>query len=403
MPRTNALQDKVAVVGVGATRYGRDLKRTRISLGLEAAAAAITDAGLTKADIDGICGSGAGVGAHGLHDANFLALQEGLGIDRVTFAVDAPNGNGLLMAVHAIVSGACDTILLVRTAKRSIGNSTSAASDPMRVRDSQLGGGGYRVIGDLAQRWAHSAEPYAAWAGRYMYDYGVPRDVFGLIAVNNRSNAVRNEAALLRQPITMEDYLMSRVIRSPFGMLDLDFPVDAGEALVITRADRAHCQDKPPVLIHAAVMGQTASGAESYENGRDWQSMAPWVAMTALWERSAITLTDIDLFFPYDACTAMAVMFVEAAGYCGPGEAWSFLTSSWSSEQNRLLLNGRTVVCPNGGSLSHGRMGGFNSLTESVMQLRGEAGSRQVPDARTSLVGIGSFYHDPTAFIFQTS
>src|SRR5258705_8781053 len=103
MTPRNPVKDKIAIVGIGATDYARDMKRTPLALGLEAARKAIVDAGLDKTDIDGICGTGGGMGT-----ANFLAVQEGLGIPSVTWCKNAGLGAPLVHAMHAIFAGACD-------------------------------------------------------------------------------------------------------------------------------------------------------------------------------------------------------------------------------------------------------------------------------------------------------
>ena len=305
-------------------------------------------------------------------------------------------------AAHAIFAGACDVALLVQAFNRSAGWSSSAQQDVLRVRATEFTGGAHGY-GGFAQRWIHQGEPYGAWGGRYLHEFGAPREVFGLVAINNRTNAVSNEAAVLRTPITMDDYLDARPIYPPLGLLDCDLPVDCAEAIVVTTTERARDLPHPPVLVHAATFGQSEHGLEYYENGRSWREVAPWIAMRELWRKSELTLDDVDLFFPYDGFTPLAVCFTEAAGFCGAGEAWDLFRSSWVEDEQRLRLNGRTLVSTNGGSLSHGRAGGFNYLTEAVRQLRGEAGARQAPEAKTALVGIGSFYHDPTATLLRSA
>ena len=110
----------------------------------------------------------------------------------------------------------------------------------------------------------------------------------------------------------------------------------------------------------------------------------------------------MDLFFPYDGYSVNAVNVTEAAGWCGPGEAWDLFRTSTAEDGKRLKLNGRTWVSTNGGSLSQGRAGGFNYFTESVIQLRGHAGERQVPGASTSPARRRQLYHDPVAAVLRT-
>jgi acetyl-CoA acetyltransferase len=395
----NPLRDKVAVVGIGSTPYGRDLRRSHLSLGLEAAVRAIEDAGIDRQEIDGICGSGMTPLAMG--GAGFLSLQGALGIERTTWVKNGWLGSAFVYAAEAVFSGLCDVALVVQTYQRDPGMSRSAASDPFRQATMKFGDvGGDIGGGDFAKRWLHSGEPYAAWMRRYMHDYGANKDAFALMAVNNRSHGSRNPAAVMQQPITLDDYHSARMIWDPMQMLDMDVPVDCGEAVILTTPERARDLDVKPVYIHAMSLGGTRVG-EFYENSLDWTETAHWVALDGLWARSDLTLPDIDIFFPYDGYTADAINIVEAAGYCGPGEAGDLFRSSWDAEMNILRLNGRTQVMTHGGGLSQGRAGGANFYAEAVRQLRGTEGARQIDGAKTALISIGSFFHDPSAVILR--
>ncbi|MCR2764367.1 hypothetical protein NQ152_12720 [Microbacterium sp. zg.B48] len=392
----NPIRNQVAVVGVGSTRYARDAKKTHLGLGLEAATAAIQDAGIDRSQIDGICGSGRDTFAVG--EATYLALQGALGIEKTTWVLNGWLGSCFVYAAQAVATGLCDTVLIVQSYRRGAEMSQSAANDPYRRRAAVLTGAGTWRNTDIAQRWHHSGEPYAGWVGRYMHDYGASKEVFGRIAVNNRSHAVKHPNAIMRTPITLDDYYQSREIWAPMQMLDMDVPVDVGEALVLTTAERAKDLPNNPVYIDAMSLGGTRVG-EFYENGLSWTELTPWPAMEGLWDRTDLTVDEMDLFFPYDGYTVGAVSFTEAAGFCGPGEAEDLFRSSWDAENDILRLGGRTLVTTNGGNLSQGRSGGFNYYAEAVRQLRGTCGDRQVPGAQTALLGVGSFYHDPAAVL----
>lgn len=397
----NPIKDAVAVVGVGSTAYGRDLKRSELSLGLEAAVAAVEDAGIDRHEIDGICGTGMTPLAQG--GAGFLTLQGALGIDRVTWVKNGWLGSCLVYAAEAVFSGLCDTALIVQAYTRGLTMSRSAGNDPFRMRVAELEGQshGAHGVSDLARRWLHSGEPYAAWMGRYMHDYGADKTVFGRIAVNNRSHACNNPRAAMRTPITMDDYLGSRTIWEPMQLLDMDLPVDCGEAMIITTAERARDLLRRPVYIHAMSLGGSRIG-EFYENTLGWTENSSWKSLEGLWERSDLRVEDMDLFFPYDGYTINAVALTEAAGFCKPGEASDLFESSWDDERNVLRLLGRTYVSTNGGSLSQGRAGGFNYYTEAVRQLRGTEGDRQIPDAKNALLCAGSsFFHDPASVVLH--
>ena len=396
----NPLKNQLAVVGLGSTAYGRDLGRSHLSLGLEAAVSAIRDAGLGKQDIDGICGSG--MTPLAMNGAGFLSLQGALGIERITWGLNSWLGSAFVHAGAAVQAGLCDSVLVVQTYLREPGMSRSAAADPYRAAVQKFADvGGDTGSRDLAKRWLHSGEPYAAWMGRYMHDFGVNKDAFALMAVNNRSHGARNPAAVMRNPITIDDYHSARMIWEPMQILDMDVPVDCAEAHVITTAERARDLPHKPVLIHAMSLGGTRCG-EYYENTLPWTENALWVAAKAMWDRSDLTRDDLDLFFPYDGYTLDAIAIVEASGFCKPGEAGALLRDSWDDTAQILRLNGRTLVTTNGGGLAHGRAGGSNLYSEAVRQLRGGEGARQVPGAQSALIGIGSFYHDPSSVLLTT-
>jgi acetyl-CoA acetyltransferase len=396
----NPYRDQVAVVGVGSTPYGRDLGRSHLSLGLEAAIRAIEDAGLSKCDIDGICGSGMTPLAQG--GAGFLSLQGALGIERCTWALNSWLGSAFVYAAQAVATGLCDTVLVVQTYLREPGMSRSASADPFRRALQKFSDVGGDIGGsDFAKRWVHSGEPYAAWMRRYMADFGTDKSAFAYMAMNNRAHGARNPAAVMQNPITLEDYERSRTIWDPMQILDMDVPVDCAEAHVITTTERARDLRHKPVMVHAMSLGGTRCG-EYYENTLGWTENAHWVAASGLWARSDLRLGDVDLFFPYDGYTIDAVCTVEAAGWCGPGETGDFFRQSWDPVDGVLKLNGRTQVSTHGGGLALGRAGGSNFYSEAVRQLRGTEGLRQVPGAKAALINIGSFFHDPSAVMLRT-
>ncbi|TCM20476.1 acetyl-CoA acetyltransferase [Novosphingobium sp. PhB165] len=395
----NPLRDRVAIVGIGSSPYGRDLQRSELSLGLEAAVNAIADAGIDRQEIDGICGSGMTSLAMG--NAGFLSLQGALGIERCTWGKNGWLGSALVYTVEAVFSGLCDMALLVQANVRSPGMSRAAARDPFRARAAQFAGiGGDVGLGDFAKRWIHSGEPYAAIMRRYCHDFGVNKDAFAMLAVNTRSYGALNPEAVFQSPLSLEDYHASRMVWDPMQVADMDVPCDCAEALVITTAERARDLNVKPVFVHAMALGGTRIG-EYYENFAGWRDNSFQVSMSGLWDRSELRLPDIDLFYPYDGYTMDAIAITEAAGYCGIGEATDYFRTSWDSSRNILMLDGRVPVLTDGGGLAHGRAGGANLYAEAARQLRGNLGNRQVPGAQSALIGIGSFFHDPAAVILR--
>jgi acetyl-CoA acetyltransferase len=372
------VRDQVAIVGVGTTPFSRHAGKSDVALAVEACKNAIRDAGLSKHDIDGIS-------ATMLHAQH---VQAALGIEKLTYFVNSyPTfSQQIVNATNAVFAGVCDTVLCYHTFAVSPGNSRAAASDPFRLRSS-----------GLQQRppspWPDSlafAPSYAAWANRYFYDYGAKREYLGMIAINSRTNATKNDHAILREPITMEDYFAARMVREPlFGILDMDYPVDGADAFVVTTAERAKDLPNKPVLVHTAVLGQTTTVEE---NLSDLEHSAHQVVMDAIWERSELTLQDIDLFQPYDGFSFICLKWFENVGYCGVGEAGRFLEDNWDKEENRILIGGRVPANTHGGSLSDGGTQGSGHIREAVLQLQGNAGSHQHPGVKSVLLGVGGFF-----------
>ena len=380
MSRRFPARDQVAIVGVGTTPFSRASGKSDVALAVEASKNAIRDAGLTKDDIDGI-------------SATMLpaqVVQAALGISELTYFVNSfPTfAQQIVNAMNAVFSGVCDTVLCYHNVAVSPYNSRSAAADPFRTRNVPRGG----------QRppspWPDSlafAPSYAAWANRYFHDHDLGREYLGYIAINSRTNGLRNEHASLRTPITMEDYLAAPMVRGPlFGVLDMDYPVDGADALVVTTAERAKDLPNKPVLIHAAVLGQTNHTVE--ENLPDLEHSAHQVTMDALWQRSELTLPDIDLFQPYDGFSFICLKWFESVGYCGVGEAGAFITDNWDTDENRILIGGRVPANTHGGSLSDGATQGSGHIREAALQLQGKAGNHQHPGVKSVLLGVGGFF-----------
>jgi acetyl-CoA acetyltransferase len=292
-----------------------------------------------------------------------------------------------------VFSGSCDTVLVCSSMMRLPWNSRSAANDPFRRHFMAGGGGG----GGLPES-IKMAPAYTAWASRYMHEYGVGKEPFGRFAVNMRTNAAQNPIAAMKAPITLDDYYAARMIRWPLSMLDMDVPVDGADALVLTTAERAKAMPHPSVLIHAATIGLGTSDEDQLPGlARHGQH----VVVEALKAKSDFWIDDVDVFFPYDGFTIITIGWLENTGWCKPGEAAKFLADNWDADGNRIVIDGRVPVNPHGGSLSEGATRGTGHIREAVVQLRGEAGDRQVPGARTALVTPGGFFFNSQGAVLR--
>ena len=401
MTARNPAKDKVAIAGVGLSPYARDRgATTELALVLEAAVAAIRDAGLTAADIDGVVGGGLLTG--GIDPATVVSA---LGLPAVTWWTRAapPIMNHLVAAINAVWTGACEVALVYHSVYRVGGFSRSASADPFRRRATFGLPDGRAATGDGhsdGEPWSmHGSAGYAAWAGRYLAEFGASREDFGRIAINDRTNAAANPNAVLREPLTMAGYLGGRMVREPLCLYDMDMPVDGADAFIVTTAERARDLPAAPVLIHAATMGMTAPPEEHLAAGLDATGQP--LAARDLRAKSDLWLDDIDLFFPYDGFTVVALRCFESYGFCGPGEAGAFLADNWDAAENRIKIKGRVPVNTHGGSLSEGGSQGAGHLREAVTQLRGQAGRRQVPGARVALLTPGGFFFNAQGLILR--
>lgn len=374
----NPAKDRVAIVGVGSTGFSRTNERTALALGLDAATQAIRDAGLRAADIDGVVA----VGEPGAPSPQMFASS--LGLDSVThWTRPAPVVLfALVDAVNAIFAGSADTVLVVASMLRLPWASRSAANDPFRRRTAA---GAARVPEDIGL-----ATAYAAWASRYLHEYGATREVWGRIAVNGRSNALRNPLAAIRTPITLDDYYAARMVRDPLCMLDMDLPVDGADAFVLTSAERAKALPHPPVLVHATATGMVGENTEDQLGSLERHGQH--VVVQQLKAKSDFWIDDVDVYYPYDGFTIITAAWIENTGWCRAGEAGRFLRDHWVDAENRALIAGRVPINSHGGSLSEGGTRGTGHVREAVLQLRGEAGERQVDGARTALVTPGGFF-----------
>jgi acetyl-CoA acetyltransferase len=392
MTRRYPARDQVAIVGVGTTPFTRDSGRSELSLVVEACQNAIRDAGLTRADIDGLSGD----------IFRNEIVQSALGIPETGWSVSCLTAFNIQMtnAMMAVASGVCETVLVHHSMYRTPMLSASAAKDPFRKRAA-------RFIGTRRPQshWPDSiaGEPsvYAPWARKYFDTYKARPEHLGYIAVNARSNARMNDHAAVRDSLNIDDYLGAPVLWDPLRMLDMEFPVDGADAFVVTTAERARDLPHRPVLIHAAVAGQTDRTAE--ENLRDVDHSSQEVVSRRLWDVSELTIDDVDVYYPFDGFTITTLKWFEDIGYCGRGEAGQFLDDHWDAASGRIVINGRIPVNSHGGNMSEGASQGSGHIREAVQQLRGDAGQRQVQGARVALATLGGFFFTPGGLILRAA
>jgi acetyl-CoA acetyltransferase/uncharacterized OB-fold protein len=366
--------------GVGHSRLGRRLGVDPLALTVEACLAAVEDAGLRMEDIDGLATyPGEGGRAYGHSEGGITALEEALRL-RPTWhsgSAETPGQAGAIVsAMLAVSSGLCRHVLCFRT----VWEATFA------TRRDNMGPTDGRVDGFQAWRSPFGAMSAANWIGmcasNYFTRYGATREVLARIALNARTNAGRNETAIYREPLTMDDYYDARMITTPFGLYDCDVPCDGAVAIIVSAAETAGDLRVAPVRIES--VGTQITERISWDNGtisHEPQLMGP---SAHLWSRTSLRPDDVDLALLYDGFSFNCLSWLEALGFCGMGEASGFI-----GDGSRIALDGELPLNPHGGQLSAGRTHGFGFMAEAIHQLRGEAGPRQVAGAQIAAVSTG--------------
>jgi acetyl-CoA acetyltransferase len=377
---TVKFEDKVALTGVGQSRVGRRLMVDPLSLTVDAALAAIEDAGLTLADIDGLS-TYPGPHADGMSEGGVTAVEEALAIRPtwVNGGPETPGQNGSIMAAMlAVAAGLCRHVLCFRTVWQ--------ASEAALLRSGQIRQPDARATGMMEFRAPFGAMSAAQWIGmhasNYFHRYGAGRELLGAIAVNARANAARNPEAVYRDPITLDDHLSARMITTPFGLYDCDVPVDGAVAVIVSAVETARDRPKPPVLVEA--VGTQILERLSWDQDTLTHMPQALGPGAHLWTRTSLRPDDVDVAQIYDGFTFNTISWIEALGFCGLGEAADFLDGG-----RTIALDGRLPLNTHGGQLSAGRTHGYGFVREAMLQLRGEATGRQVPGAEVAVVAAG--------------
>jgi acetyl-CoA acetyltransferase len=385
-------ESRAVISGVGQSDVGRRLHRRPLDLTVDAALDAIADAGLTTADIDGIATypgnqdtppGFSGVGVQEVQDALRLELAWYNG------ALENPGQLGsVVTAIAAVAAGYCRHVLCFRTVWEGTAQGDKGRASVTVGGGASVGSGGVPRLGSFMQWSIPFAAPSAAnwialYAQRHFHEYGTTSEQLGQIAVNARRNAGLNPKAIYRDPMTLDDYLASRVISSPLHLFDCDVPCDGSTAVIVSSVDTAGDLRRPPVRVEA--VGTALRGRNSWDQWEDLTTMAVRDASAAMWARTDLTPADVDVAELYDGFSFITLAWIEALGFCGKGEGGPFLEGG----RNIARDGGVLPLNTHGGQLSAGRLHGYGFLHEACTQLWGEGGDRQL-DARPEVAVAGA-------------
>lgn len=370
-----SLRAKCAIAGLGATRMGRNFDHSHaLGFAIEAVELALADAGLERADLDGLLVN-PGVTWMTNPMASF-DLQQAMGLRDLGLTATmnlggATAGAMIMHAAQAIDAGMAEVVACVFA---------DAPLKPPRPESGKSGGGSATAYGfarglEGAYGLFGVSAQYAFVARRYMHKYGATNDHFGAIAVAERQWANLNPAAQFHtSPLTLDDYHNSRWIAEPFHLLDCCLVSNGGLCLIVTSAERARSLRKPPVYILG--MGQGHPGGDPIET---LASGAP-IASRVAFRMAGVELGDIDLAEIYDCYTFTVMVTLEDYGFCAKGEGGPFVAGG------RIAPGGALPVNTGGGQLSAFYMWGMTPVSEAVIQVRGAGGRRQVAKHDLALV-----------------
>jgi acetyl-CoA acetyltransferase len=374
---------RVALVGAALSDCGRVDTKSPFELHYQAASRAIVDAGLTKADVDGFGSNGLGLLAP-VEVAEYVGLRptwaDGTGVGGSTWEFMVEH------ATAAIAQGHAEVVVLVY-------GSTARADLKARRRRANLSFGARGPVQFDAPFGHTLIAKYAMTARRHMHEFGTTIQQLAEISVSSRYNASLNPDAFYRHPITIDDVMDAPMIADPLTRLHCCMRSDGGGAVVLTSEERARDLPERPVW----VLG--TGEAISHTTMSEWEDFTESPAVRSgqlAFERAGVTPEEIDVCQVYDAFTPMVLLSFEALGFCKKGEGGPFV------EDGKMRVGGSLPTNTDGGGLSscHPGMRGIFLLVEAVMQLRGEGGARQVPDARLACVnGTGGWFSSASTVI----
>ena len=378
------MRGRVAIVGVAESdEMGKLPHKSAFALHAEAARNALADAGLTKSDVDAVFSAGLWMAGE---TAEYLGIRpryaDGTQIGGCSFLAHVQH------AMAAIDAGVCEVALVT--------HGESGASR-IGMPGTRFGPDSTRLQYEAPFGLAGPPTGYALAAARHMHEFGTTSEQLAALAVSTRKWAQLNPKAMMRDPLTVEQVLASRMIAWPLRLLDCCLVTDAGGAVVVTSAERAKDLKKKPVY----VLG--SGEATTHVMVSQMPDFARWDAARMSGERafamSGVRHADVDVAMFYDAFTIVPVMGLEATGFCKPGEGGAFVSGGRTAPGGAFPMN------TNGGGLSyqHTGMYGIFTIIEAVRQLRGECGPRQVADAKTAIChGLGGMFSSAATLLLGT-
>ncbi len=355
------------ITGIGMSEVGVRLERSPLLLTVDAVKEAIEDAGLTLEQIDGVATYPGKMSIFlGFSPVSSDDVIEALGL-KTRWHIGAAEATAQLGAIaeaaNAVRAGLARHVICFRTVYEAAALARPEEYPPMQRREGVTGNSQW-----VSPFGAFSAACWTAqFATRHMKRYGLTREQLAQVALNDHRNAALNPRAIVKEPLTMDKYMSARMISSPFCLFDCDRFTDASTVVIVSAGDALDEVKTTPIRIAASAGSveryswDQAEYASAYPTGRD------------LWKNTDYTAKDVDTVQFYDGFAFQPITWLEGLGFCGLGEGGRFIEGG-----TRIARDGELPMNTGGGQLGWGRLHGFGFAYESVVQLRGEGGARQI-------------------------
>ena len=352
---------QTAIAGIGATEFSKNSGRSELQLAAEAVSAALDDAGLTPADVDGMV-------TYTMETNPEIQVAQAVGIGDLTYFTRVHYGGGaacatVQQAALAVASGVADVVVGYRAFNERSGRRFGAGRSEWAATAEGVAMGWYTTFGFMTP-----AAWVAMFARRYMHEYGATSEDFGRVSVADRRHAATNpKAYFYEKPITLEDHQASRMVVDPLRLLDCCQETDGGQAFVVTRLDRARDLPNPPAVVAAAAQGAARDQEQMTSYYGDDITGLDEMGLVGrqLWEQAGIGPEDIQTAVLYDHFTPFVLVQLEELGFCKRGEAKDFIADG------AIELGGALPVNTHGGQLGEAYLHGMNGIAEAVRQIRG--------------------------------
>ena len=373
-----SLKDEAAIAGIGQTPYTKNSGVSELTLACQAVHNAIEDAGVDPKQVDGLF-------TYLMDSSDEVEVARAVGLGDLTFFSQINYGGGAAVglihqAAMAVATGSAKYVVVYRALNGRSGQRMGQGVYGDIITSDLVHWSWYMPFGLVTP-----ASWIALQAQLYMHHYGATSEHFAQVALSQRAHAQNNpDAAMYGKPMTLDDYMNSRMICEPLRLFDCCLETDAAVALILTSTERALDLRQIPVTISGAMWG---SGHTLFSNRRpDLATSGVAAASQRLWAQAGLGPDEVDVAEIYDAFTPLVLIEMEDFGFCKKGEAGAFVRAGETG------LGGSLPVNTHGGHLSEGYVHGLNHCAEAVHQLRGECGERQVEGAEVALTtGQGGY------------